>query len=273
MYIGSPSRISSGSSENLDNIVTPNSSPRRSARLNPPPTAEKGDLETPRDGSLAFASQHDFSSLTGGSPSRRTRSSTRYTASTWSKEAEAGRATKTSPGQVPRGREMDVPRAKFSKKRKRDESEDNEEERNHGPRIKRARRDSITVENDPTSTPIELHSHIPALQHGLVNLGNQGSRSPCDTFDTLSFTWEADFDSNSLESLSALYEEVCRAQQLHEGNRVRGDSACVVGYAHTRLRTAQTKWNNKALELVLEGQYFLLNEVFNSLDPISFGLD
>ncbi|KAG8820478.1 hypothetical protein FRC19_008855 [Serendipita sp. 401] len=231
------------------------------------------DLETRKDGSLAFASQHDFLYLIGGSPSRRTRSSTQYTASIRSKKPEAGQATKTSPGQVPRGRKTDVSQVEFSKKRKRDENEDNEEERNRGPRIKRSRRDSITVESDLASTPIELHSHIPALQDELVNLGNQGSRSTRDTFDTLSFTWEADFNSNSLESLSALYEEVHRAQQLHEGNRVRGDNACVVGYALARLRTAQTKWNNKASELVLEGQYFLLNEVFNSLDPISFGLD
>ncbi|KAG8848919.1 hypothetical protein FRB91_010377 [Serendipita sp. 411] len=185
------------------------------------------NLETRKDGSLASASQHDFPSLSGGSPSRRTRYSTRYTASTWSKEAEAGRATKTSPGQVPRGRETDVSQAEFSKKRKRDENEDNEEERNRGPvslsfsgatyvqankllkRIKRSRRDNITVGNDPGSTSIELHSHIPALQDGLVNLGNQGSRSTCDTFDTFSFTWEADFNSNSLGSLSEFAPGAC----------------------------------------------------------------
>ncbi|KAG8753796.1 hypothetical protein FRC14_005718 [Serendipita sp. 396] len=91
------------------------------------------NLETRKDGSLAFASQHDCLYLIGGSPSRRARSSTQHTASIRSKKPEAGRATKTIPGQVPRGRKTDVSQVEFSKKRKRDENEDNEEERNRGP--------------------------------------------------------------------------------------------------------------------------------------------
>ncbi|KAG8748868.1 hypothetical protein FRC14_001881, partial [Serendipita sp. 396] len=185
----SPAHLSTGGISNLDSSSTPNSSTRRSARLNPPPTPEQ-EL--------------------GGSPLQRTRSQTRTTGSPGSKKPAAGRATGISPRRMCRGhgREKNgLGAAGSGKKRKIVEDDEDERELDHGPRIKRIRHEDITIKDDSS---VDDRAHIPALQTGPVDsrassygvypdpaIGSdrdQGSLNACDAFDTLPFTWEADFE-------------------------------------------------------------------------------
>ncbi|KAG8780168.1 hypothetical protein FRC15_009707 [Serendipita sp. 397] len=285
MYTSSPSHLSIGGIENLDSSSNPNSSPRRSARLNPPPTPEQENLATPKIGSAAFASQQHALSLLGGSPLQRKRSPTRATASPRSKNPAAGRATGISPRRMCRGhgREKNgLGAAGSGKKRKRAEDDDDERELDHGPRIKRIKREDIAYKGDSS---IEDYAHVPALQ--LEPIDSRASSydvypdpavgrdriqeifNASDAFDTLPFTWEADFE----ETLQTIYEDFYWSQEVHEMHRTRAEDVEAVKKAHIRLQTAQQKWDKKVSELVLEGQCFLLNEVLSNHEPISFGLD
>ncbi|KAG8826658.1 hypothetical protein FRC18_010006 [Serendipita sp. 400] len=242
-------------------------------------------LGTPKIGSAAFASQQRALSLLGGSPLQRTRSQTRTTGSPGSKKPAAGRATGISPRRMCRGHgheKIGLGAVGSGKKRKRAEDDDDERELDHGPRIKRIKREDIAYKDDSS---IEDYAHIPALQ--LEPIDSRASSyevypdpavgrdriqeifNASDAFDTLPFTWEADFE----ETLQTTYDDFYWSQEVHEMHRTRAEDVETIKQAHTRLQTAQQKWDEKVSKLVLEGQCFLLNEVLSNHEPISFGLD
>ncbi|KAG8748867.1 hypothetical protein FRC14_001880 [Serendipita sp. 396] len=292
-------RISRRSIINLNDNITPNSSPRRSARLNPPPTPEQESLAAQKKGFVVFATPL---SILDRSPSRKTRSPTRSSTSPRALKPAAGRATKTSPRRMHRGygRETSVLGViDSSKKRGRTEDEDDERELDEGPRVKRTRREDVVVEDHSF---IEGRLHIPTLRVGSVDSFTsegttslsiesavsqcadstetawfQESRSARDVPATLPFIWEADIkeenNPDTWESLRTLYEDFYWSQEVHKMYRTRADDAEALKQAHARLRTTQTKWDQKISELVLAGQCFLLKEVFSSQDPILFELD